>query len=63
MPIAISNLTGVPLYDNMAEGFLYVPGLFADWIGAYDINVGFWMGIVIFFGCVLVFFRLVFGWD
>jgi len=60
MPVVF---TGYPFYDEMISGFLYIPGIFGDWVGAHDISIPFWMGIVMFFGCALVLFRLVFGWE
>jgi hypothetical protein len=43
------NITGVPFYDGIIEGFLFIPNWFAQLFKAFGVyNVGFWIGILIF---------------
>ncbi len=58
------NITGYPFIDGTIEGTFYIPEQIAGWIngisasfGVY--NLGFWFGIMIFFGIIL---KLIF-WE
>lgn len=55
------NITGVPVYDGMIEGFLFIPSSIAGWLSQYDpYDVGFWIGAFVFF---VVIVWLFFGGD
>jgi|GEM_PF-5302164 len=59
--MAALNITGTPLYDGFIEGFLYIPMMAAqalEKIGIY--NFMFWIGLFLF---VVIWLRLLFGWD
>jgi hypothetical protein len=48
------NITGVPLYDGVTAGLLFVPSTIAGWFSQYDsYDIGFWMGLIVFFGVII----------
>jgi hypothetical protein len=48
------DITGIPFYDGVIEGMFYVPWWIADKLTMFNIyNVGFWCGIILFFGIIL----------
>lgn len=61
---SIPVVTGIPFYDGLIDGFLFIPMKLAGFIGStLGINVytiGFWMGVCF---AIVVVLRLVFGWD
>ena len=55
------DITGIPLYDGMIEGFLFIPSMISDSMQYYGVyNIGFWFGISAF---TVIGLRLIFGWD
>jgi len=54
------TITGIPFYDGIIEGALFIPKIMAELISPNLYVVGFWIGVCFF---VVIALRLVFGWD
>jgi hypothetical protein len=58
------NITGVPVYDGMIEGGLYFPSKLSEILNQYDPHdIGFWIGVFLFFVVIIWIFTLFSGGD
>mgnify|MGYP001091556721 CR=1 FL=1 len=54
------TITGVPFYDGVIEGILFVPLKIGELVGPNLYDIGFWFGFIVF---VVITLRLLCGWD